>query len=94
MNSWIPGNKSTLLTYTVSNGFAGHLLAGIPLCNNLQNVCATTYKTLLQQPTFLFCNFLQKGLAKNTFNHPHYIMNAPYFEETLVYCPISCYIAE
>ena len=69
MNSWIPGNKSTLLTYTVSNGFAGHLLAGIPLCNNLQNVCATTYKTLLQQPTFLFCNFLQKGLAKNKYDN-------------------------
>ena len=23
-------------------------------------------QTVLQQPTFLFCNFLQKGLAKNT----------------------------
>ena len=36
------------------------------LCNNLQNVGATTCKTSLQQPTFLFCNFLQKGLAKNS----------------------------
>ena len=42
--------------------------AGIALCNNLQNVGATTYKTVLQQPTFLFCNFLQKGLAKNRRN--------------------------
>jgi hypothetical protein len=34
-------------------------------CNNLQNVGATTYKKGLQQPTFLLCNFMQKGLAKN-----------------------------
>jgi hypothetical protein len=36
-------------------------------CNNLQNVGATTYKKGLQQPTFLLCNFMQKGLAKNRY---------------------------
>ena len=68
MNSRILGNKETLSTYIVSNGCAGRMLAGITLCNNLQNVGATTYKIVLQQPTFLFCNFLQKGLAKNIDN--------------------------
>lgn len=35
------------------------------LCNNLQNVGATTYKTILQRSTFLFCTSLQIGLVKN-----------------------------
>lgn len=38
---------------------------GTGCCNYLQNVGATTYKTVMQQPAFLFYNFLQKGLAKN-----------------------------
>ena len=40
--------------------------AGTVCCNNLQNVGATIYKTVLQQPTKIFGNVLQKGLAKNS----------------------------
>ena len=35
-------------------------------CNNLQNVVATTYIFVLQQPTFLVCNFLHFYFTTNS----------------------------
>ena len=40
------------------------LIAGNLHCNNLQNVGATTYKTVLQQPTLYFAILCKRGLQK------------------------------